>query len=123
MTESQVKRITAIDAEFDQRRKDFAQQMTRGGGRVNTEALMAMIASVRQENEQAISQVFEPRQRKRLEQIALQIEGPFALAKPEIAVRVNLSPEQLEEIQTILGEMKEPPSPALAGSAREAQNR
>src|SRR5262249_251872 len=52
LTESQVNRITAIDSEFDRRRKEFAQAMTKGGGRLNTEALMTMIASVRQENEQ-----------------------------------------------------------------------
>ena len=107
LTERQVKTIETTNGVFDRRRNEFVQEMTRAGGRVDHEALAAMIASVRTENEQAIAKVLEPRQRKRLEQIALQIEGPFALAKPEIAARVNLWPEQLEEIQGILGQMKD----------------
>jgi hypothetical protein len=107
VTESQVRKIEAINDGFDRRRKDFVQEMTRAGGRVDNQALMAMIGDARRENEAALAQVLEPRQWKRLDQIALQIEGPLALAKPEIAARVNLWPEQLEEIQTILRQMDE----------------
>src|SRR5439155_13653413 len=69
--------------------------------------LMAMIASSRAENEAAISQVLEPRQRRRLLQIALQMEGPLAVARPEIAAEMNLGPVEVEYLQEIMREYKE----------------
>src|SRR5205823_9578144 len=61
-----------------------------------------MIAHLRAENEAALKTILEPKQRSRLAQIVLQVQGPLAVAEPEIAARLNLGPEQVELIQAIL---------------------
>jgi hypothetical protein len=45
-------------------------------------------------------------QRKRLGQIALQVEGPLALARPDVAKKINLSAAQVKKVQTIVVETR-----------------
>jgi hypothetical protein len=54
------------------------------------------------ENETGVNAILKPDQRKRLNQIALQMEGIAALARPEVAQAVNLSPSQSISVQQIL---------------------
>jgi hypothetical protein len=51
------------------------------------------------------SRVLEPRQRARLDQIALQGEGPAALTRPEVARVLRLDDEQVGQIQAILDDL------------------
>jgi len=45
--------------------------------------------------------------RDRLEQIRLQQEGPLAVARPEIQEKLNIGPEQIALIESIMAEMNE----------------
>ena len=49
-----------------------------------------MIADLRLENEEALARVLDSSQRKRLAQVALQLDGPLAITRPEIAAPLSL---------------------------------
>jgi hypothetical protein len=65
---------------------------------------MAIIADLRRENEEALARVLDQSQRKRLAQIALQLEGPLAITRPEIDARLNLDDIQSVQIQALRAE-------------------
>ena len=48
--------------------------------------------------------VLDQRQSARLEQIQLQADGPMAFTRPQIQERLNLAPEQVEEISGIVSQ-------------------
>jgi Spy/CpxP family protein refolding chaperone len=83
----------------------MANAITQDGGETIKKALMERRSNRPQEVEGAIARILTPRQRSRLAQIALQMEGIRAVARPEVASRLNMSPEQIEEIRMILKEM------------------
>ncbi|HWP30549.1 MAG TPA: hypothetical protein VNK96_02315 [Fimbriimonadales bacterium] len=58
-----------------------------------------------------IKEVLTPQQIKRLEEISLQLEGPRALLRPEIADKVGLSPQQREKIREIYRNVGRPTTP------------
>lgn len=58
-----------------------------------------------------IKEVLTPQQLKRLEEISLQLEGPRALLRPEIADKVGLSPQQREKIREIYQSVGRPITP------------
>jgi hypothetical protein len=60
--------------------------------------LMGRMSSLLRENESGIQQILTPTQRKRLDQIALQMEGVTSLARPEVADRLKLTFSQRERI-------------------------
>jgi hypothetical protein len=64
--------------------------------------LMNAREAVRANYETALLKALEPRQRTRLEQVQLQAEGPFAFARPDFEVRLNLSPDQVEAVGAII---------------------
>jgi hypothetical protein len=64
-------------------------------------------ANPNQENEQALAQILQPRQLARLKQIALQQEGLMAVARDEIAEKINLSPQQGEAIHAVIDDMRQ----------------
>jgi len=45
--------------------------------------------------------ILNPKQRERLTQIRLQLEGPIALLKPDLQKRLNLAPDQIQQIREI----------------------
>ena len=66
-----------------------------------------LIADLRAENEAAIAQVLDAGQRRRLGQIILQLDGPLAVAQPEVAAALKLGPDQITLVQDILRQYKE----------------
>jgi hypothetical protein len=107
LTEKQLWKIREVNDAFNKQRTEMATTIVKAQGGVNNEVLRTMIATMRRENEEAINQVLQPRQRVRLDQISLQIEGLAALARPEVAVRINLGPDLTQEVGRIVAEMKE----------------
>lgn len=65
-----------------------------------------------QQQEALLGKVLTPKQQARVKQIALQRDGMFALARPDMAERLNMDEGQIEQIQGIMQEMQ--------GSQREA---
>ena len=54
---------------------------------------------LRQEIERSALESLKPEQKKRAEQILLQVEGPLAVARPEIAAKLGLSQQQSQQAQ------------------------
>jgi hypothetical protein len=102
LTDDQLQRIQRANSAFDQKRLDLARAFTKPGGGVDQTELMGTITRLRGENEAALNKVLTPKQRTRLAQIVLQLKGPLAVADTAVAPRLNLSPEQVELIQSIL---------------------
>jgi hypothetical protein len=57
-------------------------------------------------HQKQLDDLLDADQRKRLEQISLQIDGPLAVAKPEVAKKINLSAAQLKQVRSIGVEMR-----------------
>ena len=76
-----------------------------GGPPPDFAAMRERMQQAMQDAETKLAKILKPAQRTRLQQIALQMEGPFAIAnKPEIANRLKVSEEQQEQIAMVLEE-------------------
>jgi hypothetical protein len=95
----------------------FKDQELRSTGRADpgqtAEERQAVSAEVRErahnfaeQAEVAYRAVLNPAQVTRLEQIILQIKGPLAVAKPEIAELIMLEPDQLQQVHQIWARMR-----------------
>ncbi len=72
----------------------------------NPMAMIELISTLTREGESGLAKILDKRQYARLNQIALQMEGIAALARPEVAEAIYLSPEQVGDIQEILNGAK-----------------
>lgn len=88
------------------------------GGRGNNggdpEARKAAFAAMREKmdelqeyTEGSVAKVLSAAQQKRVLQIMLQIEGPLAVAKPEVAEEIGLTEEQVAMIEEVMTSMRE----------------
>jgi hypothetical protein len=66
------------------------------------EALLAAGYRFREETGKAVARVLTPQQLARFDQILLRIEGPVAVARPEIARKLNLSRDQAAQVQGVV---------------------
>jgi hypothetical protein len=86
---------------------------TKTSGGSNAQAALAAIAALQKQ----LDDLLDAGQRKRLEQIALQVEGPLAVAKPEVAKKINLTAAQVKQVRSIIVEARNqlaqlgPPNP------------
>lgn len=76
-----------------------------GGPGGNFNDFRDAMTKMAKESEDAVLDVLTPEQIQRLKQIELQIEGPTAVARPEIAKRLNISPPKQQEIALIMEQM------------------
>jgi hypothetical protein len=105
LNEEQKTKVYNFARTASQKHRDLMQKMMFGGN-ANPQAMMQASWQVRQENDKAIAQILEPKQKERLDQIVLQHEGPLAVARPEIAAKLRLNETQQEYVQGILVEMR-----------------
>jgi Spy/CpxP family protein refolding chaperone len=77
-----------------------------GGGGFDRQAMTARMEAQRAESEAELSKILTEDQHARLEEIALQQEGPLAVARPEIASKIDVTPAQSQKIQAILEQMQ-----------------
>jgi hypothetical protein len=113
VTEEQKAALEKTNDDMNNRRRDLFRQMFGqrggqrgpGGGRPDPEAMRQMMAAMAAESEKVVLSVLEPEQRQRLTQIGLQIEGPLAVARPEVAKKLNISPPKQQEIQFIMNQL------------------
>src|SRR5262245_25517601 len=68
------------------------------------ESAQAAHAAFSGETETSLLKVLDRSQRTRLLQIQYQAEGPKAFTRPEVQERLNLSPEQIEQILAIVSQ-------------------
>jgi hypothetical protein len=123
LTDAQKKRIGAVDeqvkkkaqdhmrAQMDQMRTQIEAMRAGGGGPPDPEMLRASMEGMKQgmqagfdEADAAALRELQPKQRARLEQVKLQVDGPLAFERPDVIERLGLAPDQLEHIQVILAE-------------------
>jgi hypothetical protein len=81
---------------------------------VDAEARKAAFAAMRermdemqQYSEQSVAKVLTTAQQKRVLQIMLQIEGPLAVAKPDIAEQIGMTEEQLALVEEVMTGMRD----------------
>jgi hypothetical protein len=75
---------------------------TKASGGANAPGVSAAVTA----QQKQIDDLLDADQRKRLEQITLQVEGPLAVARPEVAKKINLSAVQLKQVRSIGAEMR-----------------
>ena len=75
---------------------------TKSTGVADAKAARAAIAS----QQKQLHDLLNAGQRKRLEQIALQVEGPLAVARPEVAKKINLTAAQVKQVRSIAVETR-----------------
>ena len=103
--------------------REIGQQMR--GARGNPEMqqqIQASMAELSQQNQEGLGQILTKKQLQRLDQVELQIEGPTAVAKEDVAHRLKLSESQMTKIAAVMDQMGEAEgkarSEAFAGMGR-----
>ena len=91
----------------NQKGRELIQSMAVARGSVNPRMMMEAGLRLRQETDQAASKILDPKQKERLDQIALRVEGPLAVARPEVAAKLRLNPTQNEYVQGIVMQMRQ----------------
>lgn len=115
LTEKQKEELVRWSKDMQKRGESFGRSMREQGGDpmqqgdmpiaariVQFTSMMSKVSEMLKENENGFSRILTPNQRKRLNQISLQMEGIGALAKPEVAEVMNLTPDQEEAISLVL---------------------
>lgn len=92
-------------AELRQRARELLDQ---GGDPQEVEALQKQARDIRMEDlkrtDSALRDVLDRRQRVRLDQIQLQLEGPMVFTRPDFLERLNIGPDTAEAIQAMIAE-------------------
>jgi hypothetical protein len=104
--ESMFRRQAEAGNAADANKPDRPQGPPQQGGPPNLLGMLETITTITREGESGLAKILDKKQRARLTQIALQMEGVSALARPEVAEAIYLMPEQVEQIQEILAEAK-----------------
>lgn len=123
LTDEQKEQIKQVAETVNEKRRDmFSNRQNNGGqnggaqngGRGNRgggnnfdfQAMRTQMTALAQESEAAILKILTKPQKLRLSQIALQIEGPMAVSRPEIAKSLKLNETQVEKIMGVLAQMQ-----------------
>jgi hypothetical protein len=83
-----------------------APQGPPGGAGFNPLAMMDNITNLVREGETGLAKILDKKQSTRVNQLVLQMEGVSALGREDIALAINLSPEQSQQISEILNTNK-----------------
>ncbi len=73
--------------------------------RMVREAMETVLANFERETDQQLNEILDARQRTRLTQIVLRIQGPSAFLTPELIDALAMGPEQVELIREILTDL------------------
>lgn len=85
--------------------------------------MMGRVSDLMRENDDAFGKVLTASQRKRLDQIALQMEGVMALTRPEVADALGLFPVEQEEIQQIVARSRMTQMTSMVGAMMRMRSR
>lgn len=106
LSEAQKTKVYNLSVAATQKQRDQFQTMFLGGG-ANPQAMLATRNAMRRDNERAIDEVLDSKQKERFDQIVLQAEGPLAVARPEIASKLNMNRNQQEYVQTVVAQLQQ----------------
>jgi len=110
----------AIDAESKGKAKTKREDNPEGIANPDAEAREAALAELEGQTEAELRKLLDATQRKRLSEIALQVEGPDAFLKPELIEKLVLEEIQVQAIQEILGGVRQRQEQAKAIQKRSA---
>ena len=110
-----------IDAESKGQAKAKGEAIPKGMPDPAADARDAAFADLETATEANLKKLLDPEQRTRLSEIALQVEGPQAFLKPELIRSLDLIDDQVEQIQGILGVVREQRDQAKAAQKRAAE--
>lgn len=112
VTDEQRAHFKKTDAEFDRQSTALSQtiqrEISRSNGlpdRTNSDAQQQFVEARRslvKQLEESWLKTLSKRQSQRLKQIQLQADGPLTFLRPEIQEKLNMSPEQIQEIEELV---------------------
>ncbi len=106
LSDEQKSQLKTFNQKLDEQRKEMFSK-NQDGARPSREEMRANFEAMNEQTNTGIAKILKKDQRVRLNQISLQQEGPLAVARPEIAEKLNMSPEQMEQIQGIMDQAQE----------------
>ena len=113
MTDKQKLALRRISDKSAAQMRQVFQGNRRGGGQNPQQdrqtamaEMQAQMQSLQEQTEAAFGELIKPSQQTRLQQVVLQIKGPLAVAEPEIAEAIYMEPQQLAQVQQIVGELR-----------------
>jgi hypothetical protein len=111
LTDEQKQAIKDWTEEMRDRGREMAEGLReqgeaamRGMDVVGVMQMMGQVNALLGENERGIERILTRKQWTRLQQINLQMQGLTALTRPDVARKLVLAPEQLEQIHAILAQ-------------------
>ena len=107
LTEKQKSQLKKLDTTMSQKRRQMFTRTRSRQGNTDPEKMRTSMDSLRREQEEAISNILEPKQKTRLGEIELQREGIFAVARTDVAKKLKLTSTQTDQIKTIVDQMRQ----------------
>jgi len=99
----------------DQAARDAEREAMRTAMRENSENLQ-------KQTDAALQKILKPEQFKRLRQIELQKEGPLVVSRADVALALNLAPDQIDSIKMVIDQLNQGQS-QVSSSRRELFSR
>jgi len=101
LTSDQIEKISKHAQEVGARRREEFQKLQDLPEGERREKAQALMRTAREENRKLTQEIFTPEQRRRFEQIEVQVRGTEALNDPEIQEKLKLTGDQKEKIRGI----------------------
>ena len=103
ITEQQRQQIGQLMVEQREQMQSLMQQMRN----VTPEQRQQLMQQAIQKWDEGIGKILQPAQKARLREIQRQVEGTYALTRPDVAKELNLSEEQKRRISSILDQYRQ----------------
>ena len=118
LTDSQKSQLKKLEMSAAQKRRQTLSKNRQADS--DPEKIRSLMDSQRREHEEGVAKILDKKQIDRLTEIDLQREGILAVARTDIATKLELTSDQSEKIKGIIDEMREAerkvmPRPPRAG--------
>ena len=113
LTDSQKSELKKLDMSAAQKRRQTFSKNRHAD--FDPEKMRTLMESQRREQEEAVAKILDKKQNDRLTEIDLQREGMLAVARTDIATKLELTSDQSEKIKGIMDEMREAERKTIPG--------
>ena len=113
LTDSQKSELKKLDMSAAQKRRQTFSKNRHAD--FDPEKMRTLMESQRREQEEAVAKILDKKQKDRLTEIDLQREGMLAVARTDIATKLELTSDQSEKIKGIMDEMREAERKTIPG--------
>ena len=114
MTDEQKTRVAEINDELGEKRRELF-----GTGFEGWSEIRPRMEELNRDASESVDKVLDPAQRKRLQEIAIQQNGPRSLGDPDVVAELGLSDEQKTKLAAAVEENSQAFEKAFAESGRE----